>query len=304
VKRHNPVGAGPSYDGHRLTLTARGKVRDIYAAGPRHLVLVASDRISAFDVVMDEPVPDKGRILTAISAFWFELLDEPNHLVSTDVADITGAPDDWAGRIMIVRRAEMLPIECIVRGHLSGSAWQEYRATGTVHGEAMPTGLQQSARLAEPIFTPSTKAAVGIHDENISYGRAVELVGVELASAARALSLRLFAAGATWAAARGIVVADTKFELGMVDGVLVVADEILTPDSSRFWPSDSVVVGQSPPSFDKQPLRDWLDSTGWSKTPPPPTLPAAVVAATRARYVEAYERLTGSSIDRWMAGRP
>jgi phosphoribosylaminoimidazole-succinocarboxamide synthase len=297
-------GSGASYRGHALALVARGKVRDVYSAGTEHLVLVASDRVSAFDVVMREVVPDKGRVLTAISTFWFELLDEPNHLVSTDVTDLVGAPNDWAGRIMIVRRAEMLPIECIVRGHLSGSAWRQYRTSGTVHGESMPAGLRESERLAEPIFTPSTKAAVGIHDENISYARAVGLVGAERAAASRAMSLRLFAAGAAWAAGRGIVVADTKFELGVVDGELVVADEILTPDSSRFWPADQVVVGHTPPSFDKQPLRDWLEATGWDKAPPPPPLPCEVIAATRARYVEAYERITGRSIDQWTGLQP
>lgn len=284
-----------------LELIARGKVRDIYSFGPDRLVLVASDRMSAFDVVMDEPVPDKGRVLTAISAFWFERLADvvDNHLLSTEAGEIAGAPSFWHGRTMIVRRAEMLPIECIVRGYLSGSAWKEYRTTGTVHGRKMPAGLRESDRLPEPIFTPSTKAAVGIHDENISYERAVELVGPTVAAEARRISLALYAHGARHASERGIIVADTKFELGTVDGRLVLADEVLTPDSSRFWPAESWHPGSTPPSFDKQPLRDWLEQTGWNKQPPPPSLPTGVIAATRARYVEAYERITGRSLSDW-----
>lgn len=291
---HGGVPAG-------LELIARGKVRDIYSYGSDRLVLVASDRMSAFDVVMAEPVPDKGRVLTAISAFWFELLADvvDNHLLSTDAGDLVGAPSFWHGRTMIVRRAEMLPIECIVRGYLSGSAWKEYRASGTVHGEVMPAGLRESDRLPEPIFTPSTKAAVGIHDENISYERAVELVGAEVAAEARRISLALYAQGARHAAEHGIVVADTKFELGTIDGRLVLADEVLTPDSSRFWPADAWRPGSTPPSYDKQPLRDWLERTGWNKQPPPPTLPDDVITATRARYVEAYERITGRSLSDW-----
>lgn len=280
-----------------LPLLHRGKVRDLYEAGEGHLLIVASDRISAFDVVMDEPVPDKGRVLTGISSFWFDELADvaPNHVVSTDVKHFpAGATHpDLAGRSVLCRRAEMLPIECIVRGYLSGTAWKEYRTSGTVHSMPMPTGLRESERLPEPIFTPSIKADVGDHDENISFDRAVEIVGRDVAEEARRISMALFERGAALAAERGIIVADTKFELGFVDGELVVADEVLTPDSSRFWPADQWEPGSTPPSFDKQPLRDWLDGLDWNKTPPPPTLPPEVIDATRARYVEAYERLTG-----------
>lgn len=281
----------------------RGKVRDIYDAGPDALVIVASDRLSAFDVVMAEPVPDKGRILTAISAFWFEHLASiaPNHLISTDVDDFPeGARDpSIAGRSMYVRRAEMLPIECIVRGYITGSAWKEYQRSGTMHGALMPAALRESERLPAPVFTPSTKAADGLHDENISFDRAVEMVGSEIAEQARAMSLELYTAGAEHAAEQGIIVADTKFELGLVDGELVVADEMLTPDSSRFWPADAWEPGTTPPSFDKQPVRDFLDGLDWDKTPPAPPLPAEVIDAARARYVEGYERLTDRSFANW-----
>ena len=281
----------------------RGKVRDIYDAGPDALVIVASDRLSAFDVVMAEPVTDKGRILTAISAFWFEHLSSiaPNHLISTELGDFPeGARDESiAGRSMYVRRAEMLPIECIVRGYITGSAWKEYQRSGTMHGTPMPEGLRESDRLPEPVFTPSTKAADGLHDENISFERAVEMVGSDIAEQARAMSLELYRAGADHAAARGIIVADTKFELGLVDGELVVADEMLTPDSSRFWPADAWEPGTTPPSFDKQPVRDFLDGLDWDKTPPAPPLPAEVIDAARARYIDGYERLTDRSFANW-----
>ena len=286
-----------------LPLVHRGKVRDVYDAGDGHLLLVASDRISAFDVVMAEPIPDKGRVLTAISSFWFDELAEiaPNHVVSTDLGDFPeGARGaELVGRSVLCRRAEMLPIECIVRGYLSGTAWKEYRTSGTVHGEPMPSGLRESDQLPAPIFTPSIKAEVGEHDENISFDRAVGLVGADVAAAARSMALDLYARGAALAAERGIIVADTKFELGFVDGELIVADEMLTPDSSRFWRADSWAPGRTPPSFDKQPLRDWLETLDWDKRPPPPPLPDDVVAATRSRYVEAYERLTGRSFDDW-----
>ena len=275
-----------------------GKVRDIYDAGDDLLLFVASDRMSAFDVVMAEPIPDKGRVLTAMSAFWFEHLADvvSNHVVSYEVDDL---PDDWRGRTMLVRRAEMLPVECIVRGRLTGSAWKEYRQAGTMHGTPLPPGLLESSALPEPVFTPSTKAESGLHDENITFDKAVDLVGREMAERLRDVSIELFRRGSAWAAERGIVIADTKFELGIVDGDLVLADEVLTPDSSRFWPADAVVPGETPPSFDKQPLRDWLEDTGWDKTPPPPALPQAVIDATRARYIEAYQRITGRSLADW-----
>jgi len=279
-----------------------GKVRDIYDAGDGRLLLVTSDRISAFDVVMNETIPDKGRVLTAMSAFWFDHLADvvPSHLVSTELDDLPpGARrPELAGRVMLCRRAEMLPLECIVRGYITGSAWKEYRTQGTMHGTALPAGLLESSELPEPVFTPSTKAAEG-HDENISFERAVDLVGEELASKARDVSLELYRRGAARARENGIVIADTKFELGLVDGELVVADEVLTPDSSRFWPLDRWEPGSTPPSFDKQPVRDYLDGLDWNKQPPPPPLPAEVVLATRDRYVEAYERITGLDLGDW-----
>ncbi len=280
-----------------------GKVRDIYDAGEDRLLLVTSDRISAFDVVMEEPIPEKGRVLTAMTAFWAEELGDvaPTHLLAT-------APDDLpepaqhpslAGRTMLCRRADMLPIECIVRGHLTGSAWKEYRTSGTVHGMPVPSGLQESEALPEPLFTPSTKAEVGDHDENISFDAAVDLVGRETAERTRDLCLELYRRGAALAAERGIVIADTKFELGHADGELLVCDEILTPDSSRFWPADGWSPGATPPSFDKQPLRDHLEATGWDKAPPPPPLPEDVVVATSARYTDAYHRVTGHDLSAW-----
>ena len=281
-----------------------GKVRDIYDAGDDRLLFVASDRLSAFDVVLDKPIPDKGRVLTALTVFWLDELRDvaPNHLISVDPADFpAGAAElgDLAGRSMLVRRAEMLTIECIVRGYLSGSAWKEYKTSGTVHGQAMPAGLQESDQLPEPVFTPSTKAEVGDHDENISYEQAAALVGEDVAKAARELSLAAYERGAALARERGIVIADTKFELGFIDDQLAICDEVLTPDSSRFWPADGWQPGATPPSFDKQPVRDWLESTGWDKAPPAPSLPEDVVASTRARYAEAYERLTGKSFSDW-----
>jgi phosphoribosylaminoimidazole-succinocarboxamide synthase len=281
-----------------------GKVRDIYAVGEDRLLMVTSDRMSAFDVVMAEPIPHKGRVLTAMSAFWFEVLGDVvgSHLISTAVADlpdgVSDGGDDLDGRIMLCHKAEMLPIECIVRGYLSGSAWKEYGKSGTMHGQALPAGLQESDQLPEAVFTPSTKAETG-HDENISYDQAVDLVGEALAARARDVSLELYRRGAELARERGIIIADTKFELGLVDGELVLCDEVLTPDSSRFWPMDEWKPGATPPSFDKQPLRDYLEGLGWDKTPPPPTLPGEVVAATRDRYIEGYERITGRRFAEW-----
>jgi phosphoribosylaminoimidazole-succinocarboxamide synthase len=299
-----PASSAPRRPGADLDLPHRssGKVRDIYEAGAGRLLLVASDRLSAFDVVMAEPIPDKGRVLTAMSAFWFERFAEVagSHLLSTDLADLPepARRPDLAGRVMLVREAQMLPIECIVRGYLTGSAWKEYTRSGTMHGTALPADLLESAPLPEPVFTPSTKAEEG-HDVNIGFAEAVDLVGRELAERAREISLELYTRGAALAAERGIIIADTKFELGLVDGELIVADEVLTPDSSRFWPADEWKSGTTPPSFDKQPVRDFLDGLDWDKRPPPPPLPAEVVAATSARYAEAYERVTGLRLADW-----
>ncbi len=275
----------------------------MYDAGEGRLLIVASDRLSAFDVVMAEPVPDKGRVLTAISAFWFEKLGHiaPNHLISTNVADFPdGAQNpELAGRSMLVKRADMLPIECVVRGYLAGSGWKEYEESGTLHGTVLPEGLQKSSELSEPLFTPATKAEDGEHDENITYEKAVEMVGPEVAAQARDISLKLYTAARDYAAERGIIIADTKFELGFVDGELVIADEILTPDSSRFWPADHWRPGETPPSYDKQPVRDYLDGLDWDKTPPAPSLPDNVIESTRSRYVDGYELLTGLPFESW-----
>lgn len=280
-----------------------GKVRDVYEAGDDTLLFVASDRISAFDVVMAEPVPDKGRVLTAMTAFWLDELRDlaPSHLVSVDPADFptaTAEVPDVAGRAMLVRKADMLAIECIVRGYLSGSAWKEYRTSGTMHGTPLPAGLQESDKLPEPVFTPSTKAETG-HDENISFEVACDIVGSDVAKAAREISMAAYQRGADLAAERGIIIADTKFELGFIDGELAICDEVLTPDSSRFWPADQWKPGATPPSFDKQPVRDWLEATGWDKTPPPPTLDPDVIATSRERYVAAYEKITGKRFADW-----
>lgn len=278
-----------------------GKVRDIYDAGDGLLLFVASDRLSIFDVVLGETVPDKGRVLTAMSTFWFDELADvlPNHVVATELPDL---PAEWVGRVTLARRAEMLKIECIVRGYLSGSAWKEYEAAGTMHGLRLPSGLRESQQLPEPVFTPSTKAEIGDHDVNISFEDACEIVGAEVAARAREASLELYRRGAAHALERGIVIADAKFELGFVDGQLVVADELLTQDSSRFWPADQVTLGRTPPSFDKQPVRDYAESLGWDKTPPAPPMPADVIAATRVRYIDAYERITGLPFSAWPQG--
>jgi phosphoribosylaminoimidazole-succinocarboxamide synthase len=303
------VEASRTIDEYVLRVTVQlphlyaGKVREMYDAGDGNLLIVASDRLSAFDVVMNEQVPNKGRVLTAISAFWFDHLADiaPNHLISTDIDDFPdGAKDpELAGRSMYVRKAEMLPIECIVRGYITGSAWKEYSRSGTMHGTALPEDMLESQQLPEPVFTPSTKAEDGLHDENISFEQAVDLVGIDIAEQARDLSIALYKAGAEWAAERGIIIADTKFELGMVNGELVVADEMLTPDSSRFWPANQWVPGTTPPSFDKQPVRDFLDTLDWDKTPPPPTIPDEVISATIERYTEGYERITGMTFADW-----
>jgi phosphoribosylaminoimidazole-succinocarboxamide synthase len=290
-----------------LTLIQTGKVRELYDAGDDRLLMVASDRISAFDVIMAEPIPDKGRVLTAMTAAWLDELADlaPNHLVSADAADfpagaaaLPGGLDGLAGRSMLVRRAAMLDIECIVRGYLAGSAYKEYQRSGTVHGMAMPAGLRHAERLPEPIFTPSTKATEG-HDLNIGMAEAIDLVGREAAEAASALCLAAYSRAAARAEDKGIVICDTKFELGYIDGALSLCDEVLTPDSSRFWPADDCAPGTNPPSFDKQPLRDWLEDQPWDKQPPPPPLPEEIVTATSRRYVDAYQRVCGRRLSDW-----
>ncbi len=273
----------------------RGKVRDIYDLGGR-LLLVSTDRISAFDWVLPTGIPDKGRILTKIAAYWFGQLGEPNHLISTDV-DEMGLPPGFdramfRGRSTLCRKTQVVPIECVVRGYLSGSAWKEYGQSGAVCGIRLPAGLTESARLPEPIFTPATKAAEG-HDENISFERMAELIGRNLAEELRRRSLRIFERGSDHARQRGIIIADTKFEFGRVDDELLLIDEVLTPDSSRFWPADQYAPGRGQASFDKQFVRDWLSAAAWDRNSPPPPLPEEIVAKTRQKYVEAYERLTG-----------
>lgn len=286
-----------------LTHVYSGKVREIYDTGDDTLLFVASDRLSAFDVVLDQPIPNKGRVLTAMTTFWLDHLSDvaPSHLVSVDPSDFpqqAGALEDVAGRAMLVRRAEMLKIECIVRGYLTGSAMKEYRASGTMHGTALPEGLVEASKLPAPVFTPSTKAESG-HDENISFEEACAIVGRDVAEEARDISLAAYAKGAGLAAEREILIADTKFELGFIDGRLSLCDEVLTPDSSRFWPAGEWQPGRVTPSFDKQPVRDWLEASGWDKQPPPPALPDAVVASTAARYVAAYEKVTGLRFTDW-----
>jgi phosphoribosylaminoimidazole-succinocarboxamide synthase len=280
----------------------QGKVRDIYDLGDR-LLLVASDRISAFDVVMSEPIPDKGRILTALSAFWFRHLAEvvPNHVVSLQVDDFPAALHPYremlTGRTMLVRKCQPLPVECIVRGYLSGSGWAEYQQTGAIGGLTLPPGLVESQQLPEPLFTPSTKAELGTHDENISFEGMAATVGAGLASQVRDISLTLYRRALDWAKPRGIIIADTKFEFGLADGgELILIDEVLTPDSSRFWPQDDYHPGGPQKSYDKQYLRDYLESLGWNKQPPPPPLPPEVIHNTRARYVQALKVLTGEEL--------
>jgi phosphoribosylaminoimidazole-succinocarboxamide synthase len=276
----------------------RGKVRDIYDLGDR-LVIVATDRISAFDWVLPTPIADKGCILTQMTLFWLDFLRVPNHLISTDVKALPAAfaphADILRGRTMLVRKADVVPVECVVRGYLAGSGWKEYGASRTVCGLPLPPGLQMSQRLPEPIFTPSTKAETG-HDQNISFEEMVKTTGPQLAEQLRQRSIDLYSRAAQHAHACGIILADTKFEWGRAaDGTLLLIDEVLTPDSSRFWPADQYRPGSNPPSFDKQFVRDWLETTGWDKNSPPPELPADVVQRTREKYLEAFERLTGKS---------
>jgi phosphoribosylaminoimidazole-succinocarboxamide synthase len=277
----------------------RGKVRDVYDLGDR-LVLVATDRLSAFDWVLPSGIPDKGRILTALTRFWFDFLKIPNHYLSDDLAamgaDFASRSDTLAGRSMLVKKAEVVPIECVVRGYLAGSGWKEYQAGGAVCGVRLPPGLRNAEQLPEPIFTPATKEEHG-HDINIPFSRMAEIVGPAVAEELQRRSIDVYRRAAEHARSRGIIIADTKFEWGRLpDGSLILVDEVLTPDSSRFWPLDSYKVGANPPSFDKQFVRDWLETTPWDKNSPPPLLPEEVALKTRAKYLEAYERLTGQTL--------
>ena len=280
-----------------LPLLASGKVREMYDLGDR-LLMVASDRISTYDAVHPTPIPDKGRVLTGLSVFWFERLGGivPNHLLSyTD-----GVPEEARGRALAVRRLEMLPVECVVRGYITGSGWKDYQATGSVSGIALPAGLQESEQLPEPIFTPSTKAEIG-HAEAIDFDQAAALVGDRaLMERVRDVSIALYTAASEHARENGVILADTKFELGLDGDELVLGDEVLTPDSSRYWPAEDYAIGRGQPSFDKQYVRDWASQSGWDKAPPAPPIPDAVVAGTRARYVEAYERITGEPFQSWI----
>ena len=283
-----------------VPLKARGKVRDIYDVGDR-LLIVATDRMSAFDYLLPDPIPDKGKVLNQISLFWFDRFADliPNHIVASDVGEFPEPLGDHAaqleGRSVLVRRLDMLPVECVARGYLAGSGWKEYREHGTVCGIRLPDGLEESSALPEPIFTPSTKAHDG-HDENIPFSEVQRLIGSELAARIRDKTLALYGAGADYARDRGIIIADTKFEFGMDGDELVLADEVLTPDSSRFWPAERYEAGRGQPSFDKQYVRDWLESSGWNKRPPVPTLPAEIVQGTRTRYLEIYRILTGAEL--------
>jgi phosphoribosylaminoimidazole-succinocarboxamide synthase len=300
-----------------LPLVARGKVRDVYAVGDDRLLIVATDRISAFDVVLPQPIPYKGAVLTQLSAWWLARLSDitPNHLITADarliaeqVPALTASRDVWERRSMLVRRAQVVPIECVVRGYIAGSAWAEYRRHGTLAGEPLPAGLRESGRLMPPVFSPATKAETG-HDENITFDAMTAAVGAELATELRRLSLAVYTRGRDIAEEADIILADTKFEFGTLDdGRLVLIDEVLTPDSSRFWPQESYEEGRGQPSLDKQPVRDFLESLveagAWNKEPPPPDLPEAVVAATSARYLDVFERLTGVPLHAFVTPRP
>lgn len=285
-----------------LKLHASGKVRDVYIVDDQHLLFVASDRISAFDYILATGIPHKGRVLNQISLFWFDFLADivPNHLVTADVdkypASVRKYADQLRGRSMLVRRAEMFPVECVVRGYISGSAWKEYKATGKVSGIALPEGLKESDAFPEPIFTPSTKATTG-HDENISFDQMCDTVGVETASHLRDLTLRVYKKAAAYARQRGIILADTKFEFGRTSLGITLADEVLTPDSSRFWPADKYAPGRPQDSYDKQYVRDYLEQIHWNKQPPAPALPPDVARRTSEKYLEAYSQLTGHDLD-------
>jgi phosphoribosylaminoimidazole-succinocarboxamide synthase len=293
-----------------LTKLYSGKVRDIYEVDNDKLLIITSDRISAFDVVMSKEIPQKGRVLTAMTIWWLEKLSDiaPNHLISYSGLDDyfvqlksdynSKEPNFLLGRTMLVKKAQMLPIECIVRGYLSGSAYKEYKSSGTIHGEKAPEGLLESDQLPEPIFTPSTKATEG-HDVNLSKQQTIDLIGKELTELAESICLTAYLRARDLSLEKGIVIADTKFELGFIDEKLSFCDEVLTPDSSRFWPLEAIQRGKTPPSFDKQPLRDWLEQTGWDKNPPPPELPDEIVQETSSRYIEAYEKITGCSMSQW-----
>ena len=272
-----------------------GKVRDIYDFGDR-LLFIATDRISAFDWILPSGIPDKGRILTQISRFWFSFLNVPNHLLSMNPADVALPADtnldELVGRSMVVRKTKVFPVECVVRGYLAGSGWKEYKTSQTVCGLKLPAGLRESDQLPSPIFTPATKAETG-HDENISFEQMAEVVGLDRATALRELSLYIYSKAAEYARGRGIILADTKFEFGLLENQIILIDEVLSPDSSRFWPAEQFAPGSGQPSYDKQFVRDWLESTTWDKNSPPPPLPAEVIERTRSKYVEAFERLTG-----------
>jgi phosphoribosylaminoimidazole-succinocarboxamide synthase len=285
-----------------LELLSRGKVRDIYALDAEHLLIVTTDRMSAFDVVLGEPVPYKGVVLNQITVFWMRMFHDlvPNHLVATEVADFPPAlaafADDLEGRAVVVRRAKPLPIECIVRGYLTGSGYKDYLATGSVCGHKLPEGLPEAAKLTPPLFTPSTKADLGEHDENITVASAKARVGEGLVRRVQEISLAMYERARAYAEERGILIADTKFEFGLHDRDLMLIDEVLTPDSSRFWPKEGYTPGLVPPSFDKQYLRDWLSSSGWDKRPPAPVVPEEVILQTQQRYLDAYRILTGKSL--------
>ncbi len=288
-----------------LAHVASGKVREIYEIDAERLLFVATDRISAFDVILNQSIPEKGRVLTGVSLHFFDYLDTPNHLLTTDLSEVPGLTDEerpeLQGRAMVVRRAEVIPVECVVRGYLYGSSWKEYASGGGPTTEHLPPGLRIADLLPEPIFTPATKATSG-HDENITESQTRGLLGDELYEELRRRSIDTYLRASEYAAGRGVILADTKFEFGFSHGELLLIDEVLTPDSSRYWPADRWVPGQDVPSFDKQFVRDWLDASGWDHNPPPPDLPADVVRGTSDKYIEAYEKITGDSFEEYKAG--
>lgn len=288
-----------------LPHVASGKVREIYEIDPDHLLFVATDRISAYDVILPQTIPDKGRVLAGLSLHFFDFLDTPNHLISTDLSQLDALSDeereDLIGRAMIVKKAEVVPVECVVRGYLYGSSWREYRGGGGPTTEHLPSGLKLADKLPEPIFTPATKAASG-HDENITESQTREILGDDLYEELRSRSIDIYQRATEYAADKGVILADTKFEFGHADGELLLIDEVLTPDSSRYWPVDQWTPGEDVPSFDKQYVREWLETQDWDKTPPAPDLPDEIVSGTRERYVEAYETITGKGFDDYLSG--